>query len=368
MRIIKKYDGFLIQEKYDKNIIDELKRLGVEDKEEINKYLYHAHRGNLGHYLNEKGDLFTFGMLNALFKDAQDAKKKTDLKIGFVKMLHRVTPIALAPFFPMIAIAGFILGSTRAFNKIMKPILEDPGKDYNTFLKKVVQSSMKIAEGEIDIKDRFTRAFVISDKLTEAIKPEVLQLFSIELSNKMSEMDPDIEVPDHYIENELKKYLNDKFEINPEIPLLEKIDSYTNKATIEDITDILNDILTRMEDETNLTFTIKNYRYMDDDVITENIEIIINNDSKFFGKHPNKIFKLNNTIIETIHRIYQYMRTIGWYSDMYIYNYKPTNSIYRSSKKKIIIRPDDKIYTQDKTLITTGYETPEILLKFRNIY
>jgi len=220
MRSIKKYDDFLIQEKYDKNIKIELKRLGVTDKKDINTYLYHAHRGNLGQYLNEKGDKFTFGMLNALFKDAQDAKKRTDLKVGAVKMLHRVTPMALAPFFPIIAIAGFIFGSTRAFNKIMKPILEDPGNDYNGFLKKVIQSSMKIAEGEISTKDRFTRAFVVSDKLVQAIKPSVLQEFSIELSGIMSNMDPEQEVPDHYIENELKMYLNNRFEVSPKIPLM----------------------------------------------------------------------------------------------------------------------------------------------------
>ncbi len=220
MNTIKKYDEFLIQEKYDKNIKAELKRLGVTDKKQINKYLYHAHRGNLGKYLSEKGRTFTFGMLNALFKDAQVAKKRSGLKVGIVKMLHRVTPMALAPFFPIIAIAGFILGSTRAFNKIMKPILEDPGNDYNGFLKKVIDSSMKLAEGEITTKDRFTRAFVVSDRLVEAIRPNVLHEFSIDLSERMSTMDPEMEVPDHYVENELKMYINERFEVTPQIPLM----------------------------------------------------------------------------------------------------------------------------------------------------
>jgi hypothetical protein len=80
---------------------------------------------------------------------------------------------------------------------------------------------MKLAEGEITVKDRFTRAFVVSDKLVEAIKPEVLQKFSIELSKKMAQMDPDMEVPEHYIENELKTYINDNFEVDPRIPLKE---------------------------------------------------------------------------------------------------------------------------------------------------
>jgi hypothetical protein len=219
MKTIKKYDEFLIQEKYDKNIKAELKRLGVT-KKDIKTHLYHAHRGNLGQYLNENGTAFTFGMLNALFKDAQVAKKRSALKVGVVKMIHRVTPMALAPFFPIIAIAGFLFGSTRAFNKIMKPILEDPGNNYNSFLKKVIKSSMKVAEGEISTKDRFTRAFVVSDRLVQAIKPTVLHEFSIELSDRMEKMDSSLEVPDHYIENELKMYLNDRFEIEPKIPLM----------------------------------------------------------------------------------------------------------------------------------------------------
>ena len=78
---------------------------------------------------------------------------------------------------------------------------------------------MKVAEGEISVKDRFTRAFVVSDKLVEAIRPEVIHIFSLELSKKMSQSNPDEEVPEHYIENELKEFLNKNYDINPPIPL-----------------------------------------------------------------------------------------------------------------------------------------------------
>ena len=219
---IKNYQDFLILEKFDDNIIAELKRLGVTAKEEINQYLYHAHRGNLAEYLKQHGKKFTFGMLNALFKDARDAKRKTDLKVGIIKAAHRILPMALAPFFPMIAIVGYILGSSRAFNKVIAPILADPGNDYPAFLKKVIDATMRVAEGDLTItKDRFTRSFVVSDRIVDAIKPEVLQKFSLFLSEKMSLEDPQGEVPDHYIENELKKYLNDHFGIDPEIPTKE---------------------------------------------------------------------------------------------------------------------------------------------------
>jgi hypothetical protein len=220
MNKLKNYDSFLILEKFDDNIIDELRRLGVTDEDEINKHLYHAHRGNLAKYLVENGKQFTFGMLNALFHDARDAKRRTDIKLGVIKAIHRIIPMALAPFYPVIAIAGYILGSSRAFNKVIAPILSEPGNDYPSFLKKIIDASMRVAEGDFtDEKDRFTRSFVVSDRLVEAIKPEVLQKFSLFLSDKMSLENTDSAVPDNYIENELKSYLNEHFGIDPQIPL-----------------------------------------------------------------------------------------------------------------------------------------------------
>lgn len=217
--MIKKYDKFLILEKFDDNFKAELKRLGITDDGEINRQLYHAHRGNLSDYLHTRGEDIKFGMLLAIFQDAQVAKKRSDIKVGVVKAIHRILPMALAPFFPIAAILGIILGSTRAFNKILAPILQDSSNTYDGFLKQLIDGSMRVAEGEIIVKDRFTRAFVVSDRLVAAIRPEVLEEFSKQLSEKMSSESLDNVVPVHYIENELKKFLNDKFGVRPEIPL-----------------------------------------------------------------------------------------------------------------------------------------------------
>jgi hypothetical protein len=222
MNYMERYDSFLIREGFDKHIKSELLRIGIEDKDVIDEYIKQAHRGNLANHLKKVGKKFTFGMLNSLFVDATDAKRKTDIRVGILKAVHRILPMALAPFFPILAIVGYILGTSRAFNKIIAPILADPGKDYPDFLNKLVINSMKIAEGEIiQVKDRFSRAFVVSDNITEAIREEVLREFALYLSKKMERQDPDTEVPDFYIENELKKYLNRKFDIYPEIPIRE---------------------------------------------------------------------------------------------------------------------------------------------------
>ena len=135
---IKNYDQFLILEKFDDNLIEELKKLGVTDKDEINKHLYYAHRGNLSKHLSDTGKKMTFGILKALFLDAQQAKKRTDIKVGIAKAIHRIVPMALAPFFPILAIFGYILGTSRAFNKVIAPILAEPGNDYPEFLSKII--------------------------------------------------------------------------------------------------------------------------------------------------------------------------------------------------------------------------------------
>lgn len=220
MKYLKEYNNFLVLEKFDDNIVAELRKMGVTDEDEINTCLYHAHRGNLAKHLTQQGKRFTFGMLNAMFKDARDAKRKTELKTGIIKAVHRIVPMALAPFFPVVAIVGYILGTSRAFNKVIAPILADPGNTYPDFLKKLIDGSMRIAEGDLTTeKDRFTRAFVVSDRLVDAIKPQVLQNFSLYMSEKMTLESPDMEVPEHYIENQLKSYLNDRFGIDPEIPM-----------------------------------------------------------------------------------------------------------------------------------------------------
>jgi hypothetical protein len=219
MKRLNKYEQFLILEKFDDNFKAELQRLGITDEDEINRHLYFAHRGHLADYLKSEGKEIKFGMLRALFLDAQTAKKRTDLKVGIVKALHRVIPMALAPFYPIAAVLGIILGSTRAFNKILAPILQDSSSTYEGFLRQLIDGSMKVAEGEIPVKDRFTRAFVVSDKLVAAIRPEVLQKFSNYLSTKMSQENPDTIVPEHYVENELKQFLNQNFDVNPPIPI-----------------------------------------------------------------------------------------------------------------------------------------------------
>jgi len=103
----------------------------------------------------------------------------------------------------------------------MKPILSDIDSDskYLDFLNTTIQTVMKVPEGDVAVKDRFSRAFVVSDRLIEALKPEVIDAFSRQLARKMEQQPDDEAVPEHYVENELKQYLNDNYDVDPEIPL-----------------------------------------------------------------------------------------------------------------------------------------------------
>ena len=221
MNKVKKYSEFLILEKYDKNIKAELISMGITDKEELQRQISLSKKGHLGAYLHSKGDDFTFGILNAIFKDAIDTKKKTNLKKDIFGMLPVVIPLSLTPFFPILAVIGTIVGSSRLAHRVFDTIFTylEPQSKYTDFLKKTIDTYMMLPEGNIPLKDRFSRAFVVSDRLIEALKPEVVDNFTTFISEKMSKEENSKVVPENYIENELKAYLNDNFDITPEIPL-----------------------------------------------------------------------------------------------------------------------------------------------------
>jgi hypothetical protein len=219
--IVKKYDQFLLLEKYDKNIRQTLIDMGVTDKEELENQIAISKKGYLANYLHDKGERFTFGILKAIFQDAIVAKKRTNLKKGIFSIIPRVLPLALIPFFPTLAILGTIFGSSRLAHKVFDIVFDyiNPHSKYTDFLKKTVDTYMKLPEGSVNLKDRFSRAFVVSDRLIDALKPEVINEFTDFVVDKMNNEDDNTDVPLHYIENELKEYLNNNFNVNPKIPL-----------------------------------------------------------------------------------------------------------------------------------------------------
>jgi len=199
------------------------KKLKENPEQSISEYEKQLGRkGELSKHLQEQGKKFTFGMLKHLFNDAIEYKKKREIIKGSYKMFHRLVPMALSMVYFPVALVGYILGASRAFDKVIMPILQNPENKYNEFLVKIVKGAIAISEGEIKHvlgDDWFYNAFVMDDKLIQMVRPDVLRIFAVELAHKMEQEPDNKEVPHHYIENEFKTYLNDKFEITPPMGL-----------------------------------------------------------------------------------------------------------------------------------------------------
>ncbi len=218
---IEKQVGFLkkVEDALEEQDRSELVKVIVDG--DITRQVALSKAGMLSTELEKAGGSLTFGILRAIFKDAKEAKISQESRRALWQILPRAIPLALAPFFPVLAIVGLVFGSSRVLNKIMKPLFKNIDSDskYVDFLQKMVSLYMKIPEGDFDIKDRFSRAFVVRDGIIDAIKPEVIEDFYRFITKKMEEEPDGDKVPDHYIENELKTYLNDRFDIDPELGL-----------------------------------------------------------------------------------------------------------------------------------------------------
>ncbi len=191
-------------------------------------------RGNLYKYLVTGERKLTFGMLKDLHKDALKFKKNREIKQGIEKFLWRIIPIAFAPIFLPIWIIAQILGATRALNKVMIQVLKMDNGTYDTFLMNIVRKVneykiIDLTEGELQrlyVDDWFYKSFAISKGLKEMIKKELFIEFSFYIVKKIQYQNDDKIVPDYYIENEFRRWLNRKFRMNPPLPLKRKRDKH----------------------------------------------------------------------------------------------------------------------------------------------
>ena len=88
-------------------------------------------------------------MLRDIYTDALHYKRHREVKKGFLKFATRIIPLATALLFLPLAIIGQILGGSRAFNKIIYPVLNDPGNHFSEFTKKILTNSVNLLEGKI---------------------------------------------------------------------------------------------------------------------------------------------------------------------------------------------------------------------------
>lgn len=155
----------------------------------------------------------TFGQLKSLVEATTNKRLGLHVGEGSFKALLRIIPW----FLPQLAIAGFIGSSIRAIDKILRPTITET-TTYKTWWGRAVMKSFDLVEGELGIKDPFSEIFFISDGLMTMMNDKYKVKFAKYIAELASEKPDGEEVPKFFVENELRKWVNEKFLLNPPLP------------------------------------------------------------------------------------------------------------------------------------------------------
>jgi hypothetical protein len=152
----------------------------------------------------------TFGQLRAIVESATKQRIFKHVGEGGVKATIRLLPW----FLPQLMIPGIVGGVIRAVNKILKPSLTET-ENYKTFWGKVILKSFQVAEGDLHLSDPFSKIFFISDGLMTMMDDKYKIRFVRHIAEIASNKPDDEEVPEYFVENELRHWVNDKFLLDP---------------------------------------------------------------------------------------------------------------------------------------------------------
>ena len=152
----------------------------------------------------------TFGQLRAIVESATKKRIFKHIGEGGIKATIRLLPW----FLPQLMIPGIVGSVVRAVNKILRPSLTET-ESYKTFWGKAILKSFQIAEGDIRLDDPFSKIFFISDGLMTMLDDKYKIKFAKHIAEIASEKSDDEEVPEYFVENELRRWVNEKFLLNP---------------------------------------------------------------------------------------------------------------------------------------------------------
>ena len=155
----------------------------------------------------------TFGQLKELVKTASKTRLYKNVGEGGFKATIRLIPF----FLPQLMIPGIVTGAARAINKIIKPSLTET-ENYNTFWGKAILRAFKVAEGDISLEDPLSKIFFISDGLMTIMDEKYKLKFARYIADLAESKRDNEEVPEFFVENELRTWINDKFLLNPPLP------------------------------------------------------------------------------------------------------------------------------------------------------
>ena len=169
----------------------------------------------------------TFGQLRELVENAKSDRLFLHIGEGGYKATLRLLPW----FFPQLAIAGFTGSLIRAFNKVFRPTLEET-TGYKTWWGKTVMKIFNLVEGELGTTDPLSKIFFISDGLMTMLDDKLKVKFARYIAELASEKSDNEEVPEFFVENELRHWLNEKFLLDP--PLSPKNPTIEDRETLDE--------------------------------------------------------------------------------------------------------------------------------------
>jgi hypothetical protein len=155
----------------------------------------------------------TFGQLKSLVNTAIKNRVLTHVGEGGFKATIRLLPW----FLPQLMLPGIIASSIRAVGKILNPSLSET-ENYKTFWGKAILKAFKLAEGELGLNDPFSKLFFISDGLMTMLDDKYKVKFARYIADLVNDKPDNEEVPEYFVENELRKWINDKFMLSPPLP------------------------------------------------------------------------------------------------------------------------------------------------------
>ena len=168
----------------------------------------------------------TFGQLRELVESGARKRILTHMGEGGYKATLRLLPW----FIPQIVLAGFAATWVRVANKLLRPTLEET-TNYKTWWGKTILKIFDLVEGELNYSDPLSKIFFISDGLMTMLDDKYKIKFSNYIANIADEKLDDEIVPDYFVENELRRWLNEKFFLDPPLQT-KKIKDDTDETSL----------------------------------------------------------------------------------------------------------------------------------------
>ena len=175
---------------------------------------------------DEQGQI-TFGQLRELVESGKIKRIATHVGEGGYKALLRLVPW----FLPQLVLLGFGATWIRVMNKLFRPTLEET-TSYKTWWGKTILKVFDLVEGELNATDPLSKIFFISDGLMTMLNDKYKVEFARYIAEVADEQPDDEIVPEYFVENELRHWLNEKFFLDP--PLQPK-NVNNNDESIEQI-------------------------------------------------------------------------------------------------------------------------------------